>query len=136
MILTRSEIESCIKDMTISSEDVEHNASVILEILMDKEKEKIQVEFDSRTLGVTFTKKGKGPIQMDPKIYRELGDELERAILQGKPKKLIEMLAEMGMTVEVILMFIRCATDSFKLHLVENGMEGLLSNDTSMETQH
>ena len=136
MLLTRDEIESCIKDMTISSEDIEHNASIILEILMDKEKEKLEVDFDDRTSAITFTKKGKGPVHMNKRTYQEVGEELERAILQGKPKKLITMLAEMGMTVEVILMFIRCAKDSFRLHLIENGMENLLSDDTGCETQH
>jgi len=122
MLLTHEVIETKIDNMTLTIQDIEDNPSVIHSFLMNIEGNKIIVRSEDADNGIVlfFSKKNKENINRNSLEFEEMASELEEAIVRSNPVRFMQKLADIGLGVEYISMFYKCAMDSFELHKLNN----------------
>jgi len=117
----KAELESKIKDMSLTREDVKTYPNAIYEILMEMEGRKLKVAIESETEDkYLFSMTRKDGREMDTKKSADdFIANAKLAILESDPMPLMKSLADMGMDSVHINMFMKCLKDSFMLNEME-----------------
>jgi len=117
----KAELESKIKDMSLTREDVKTYPNAIYEILMEIEGRKMKVEIDDEdeeNYILKMTRKDGKEMNTKESIDK-FRMNTRAAILEGNPIPLINSLADMGMDSVHINMFMKFLKDSWMSEIEE-----------------